>query len=163
MGSEMCIRDRHNIDPALIEEALAGHPSVAMVGAIGQPDEKAGEIPCAYVELNADASVSIDELIEFANSHVPERAARPKYIEIVKELPKTAVGKIFKPDLRKMTIKRVYDEKLARAGLKLTVNEVTEDKKRGLVAYLNKTDSEISDEVVTKVLRDFIRPWEWSS
>ena len=61
-----------------------------------------------------------------------------------------------------MAIKRVYDEKLASAGLKLTVNEVIEDKKRGLVAYLNKTDSEISDDVVTKVLGDFIRPWEWS-
>ena len=162
-AKDLIIRGGHNIDPALIEEALAGHPSVAMVGAIGQPDEKAGEIPCAYVELNADASVSIEELIEFANSHVPERAAQPKYIEIIDELPKTAVGKIFKPDLRKMAIKRVYDEKLAKEGLNLTVNEVVEDKKRGLVAYLHKADSEISDEVVIKALGDFIRPWEWSA
>jgi len=52
---------------------------------------------------------------------------------------------------------------LLSAGLKLTVNEVVEDKKRGLVAYLHKADSEISDEVVIKALGDFIRPWEWSA
>ena len=48
----------HNIDPALIEEALLGHDAVAFAGAIGQPDAHAGEIPCAYVELVAGAEVS---------------------------------------------------------------------------------------------------------
>jgi fatty-acyl-CoA synthase len=43
----------HNIDPAVIEEALLSHEAVAFAGAIGQPDAFAGELPCAYVELVA--------------------------------------------------------------------------------------------------------------
>ena len=38
-------RGGHNIDPAEIEEALAGHEAVAFAGAIGQPDAHAGEVP----------------------------------------------------------------------------------------------------------------------
>ena len=40
------------LDPAVIEEALMRHQAVAFVGAIGQPDSHAGEVPCAYVETN---------------------------------------------------------------------------------------------------------------
>jgi acyl-CoA synthetase (AMP-forming)/AMP-acid ligase II len=161
-AKDLIIRSGHNIDPALIEEALAGHPSIAMAGAIGQPDEKTGEMPCAYVELNAGASVTIEELFEFSNKHVPERAARPKYIEIIDELPKTAVGKIFKPQLRKLAIKRVYDDKLLEDGLDVTVKEVLEDKKLGLTAHLNKATYDIDDMLIKKSLGNFIRPWTWS-
>jgi len=59
-AKDLIIRGGHNIDPAEIEEALAGHEAVAMVGAIGQPDAHSGELPCAYVELVAGASVSTD-------------------------------------------------------------------------------------------------------
>ncbi len=48
-AKDLIIRGGHNIDPAQIEEALAGHEAVGFVGAIGQPDAHAGEIPCAYV------------------------------------------------------------------------------------------------------------------
>ena len=50
-AKDLIIRGGHNIDPAIIEEALMGHEAVAFVGAIGQPDAHAGELPCAYVEL----------------------------------------------------------------------------------------------------------------
>ncbi len=52
-AKDLIIRGGHNIDPAEIEECLAGHDAIAMVGAIGQPDSYAGELPCAYVELVA--------------------------------------------------------------------------------------------------------------
>lgn len=52
-AKDLIIRGGHNIDPAEIEEALAGHEAVAFVGAIGQPEAFAGELPCAYVELVA--------------------------------------------------------------------------------------------------------------
>ena len=148
-AKDLIIRSGHNIDPALIEEALAGHPSIAMAGAIGQPDEKTGEMPCAYVELNAGATATTEELLEFSKSNVPERAAHPKYIEIIDELPKTAVGKIFKPELRKMAIKRIYDAKLNKDGLDVTVEEVIEDKKRGLVASLNRPNTSIDDKTIS--------------
>ena len=124
-AKDLIIRGGHNIDPAEIEEALAGHEAVAMVGAIGQPDAHAGELPCAYVELVYGASVTTDELVDFAKGHIHERAAMPKHIEILDELPKTAVGKVFKPDLRRKAITRVYDAALEDAGHPARVSEVS--------------------------------------
>lgn len=161
-SKDLIIRGGHNIDPALIEEALAGHVEVAFAGAIGQPDAKSGEIPCAYVELVDGSALTVDDLMAYAKEHVPERAAVPKYMEILSELPKTAVGKIFKPDLRKSAITRIYNAALADAGVGVSVIKVIESKKRGLVAQLSKSDATVSDADVTAVLGSFIRPWEWS-
>jgi len=160
-AKDLIIRGGHNIDPAEIEEALAGHEAVAFVGAIGQPDAHAGEIPCAYVELIEGASVTIDDLMAYAKEHVHERAAHPKYIEILDELPKTAVGKIFKPDLRKSAIARIYDTALSDAGVPAKIDHVIENKKLGLVAYINRVDG-VSEEDVNKALGSFTRPWKWA-
>lgn len=138
-AKDLIIRGGHNIDPAVIEESLAAHPGVGFVGAIGQPDPYAGELPCAYVELVEGADVSVDELNAYASEHIAEDAAVPKYIEVMAELPKTAVGKVFKPDLRRMAIKRVLNGSLAEAGVSAKVAHVEEDKKRGLVAHIEKT------------------------
>ncbi|MFD1911336.1 acyl-CoA synthetase [Halodurantibacterium flavum] len=160
-AKDLIIRGGHNIDPAMIEDALLSHPAVAFAGAIGQPDAVAGELPCAYVELVAGAEVTPDALLEHVDGRIPERAAMPKYIEILSELPKTAVGKVFKPELRKLAIKRVYDAALAEAGLAVTVAEVVEDRKRGLVARLHREDS-VADAKVQETLGQFTRPWEWA-
>ena len=160
-AKDLIIRGGHNIDPAEIEDALMSHPKVAFVGAIGQPDSFAGELPCAYVELVSGAEVGIDELMEHARSHIHERAAVPKYIEILPELPKTAVGKIFKPDLRRAAIARVYDAALAEAGLAARVSEVVDDKKRGMIARLARTGA-VDDQAVADLLGQFTRPWEWA-
>ncbi|MDT8856816.1 acyl-CoA synthetase [Paracoccaceae bacterium Fryx2] len=159
-AKDLIIRGGHNIDPAEIEEALMGHEAVAFVGAIGQPDAFAGELPCAYVELVKGATVTPAELMEYARAHISERAAVPKHVEILDELPKTAVGKVFKPDLRRRAIKRVYDAALADAGFGVTVAEVVEDKKRGLVARLNRTPG-VDEAAVERLLGEFTRPWEW--
>ncbi len=161
-AKDLIIRGGHNLDPAEIEEALAGHEAVAFAGAIGQPDAHAGELPCAYVELVDGAKVTEDELIEYAKSHIHERAAYPKYLEIMDELPKTAVGKIFKPDLRKKAITRIYNHALTEANLNAEVAEVVEDKKRGLVAKLSKK-GEVDDDAVRNVLGNYTRPWDWAA
>jgi fatty-acyl-CoA synthase len=159
-AKDLIIRGGHNIDPAVIEEALARHPAVAFVGAIGQPDSFAGELPCAYVELVKGAEVTQDDLLAWSRDQIQERAAAPKHIEIMAELPKTAVGKIFKPDLRRMAIARVYDAALTEAGIAARVGDVVEDKKLGLVARLEKTGP-VDDQVVNNLLGQFTRPWNW--
>lgn len=158
-AKDLIIRGGHNIDPAEIEAALLSHPAVAFVGAIGQPDSFAGELPCAYVELVAGASVTVSDLLHHARDHIHERAAYPKHIEILPELPKTAVGKIFKPDLRRLAIKRVYDHALEGTGAH--VAEVFEDKKRGLVARL-AGDGQVDEAEVKARLGAFTCPWELS-
>ncbi|MBL8562034.1 MAG: acyl-CoA synthetase [Gemmobacter sp.] len=159
-AKDLIIRGGHNIDPAVIEEALMGHEAVGFVGAIGQPDAHAGELPCAYVELVKGATVTVAELMDYAKAHVQERAAVPKHIEILDELPKTAVGKVFKPDLRRKAISRIYDAALAEAGLAARVVEVAEDKKRGLVARLSP---QADEGKVAETLGKFTCAWEWKA
>jgi fatty-acyl-CoA synthase len=161
-AKDLIIRGGHNIDPAIIEEALMGHDAVAVVGAIGQPDAHSGELPAAYVELVKGSTATAADLMAYATAHIHERAAQPKHIEILSEVPKTAVGKVFKPDLRRMAITRVYDAALEQAGIPARVALVTEDKKRGLVAKLSKTGP-VDDAAVTAVLGGFTSPWDWAA
>lgn len=158
-AKDLIIRGGHNIDPATIEEALMGLEDVAFVGAIGQPDIHSGELPCAYVELRKGSTASVDDLLAYAKEHIPERAAVPKHIEIMAELPKTAVGKVFKPDLRRSAITRVFNGALADAGLDVRVASVVEDKKRGLVARVS-VPSSVTDARISEVLGQFATPWE---
>lgn len=160
-AKDLIIRGGHNIDPAEIEEALLGHEAVAFAGAIGQPDAHSGEVPCAFVELVDGASVTEEELLEYCTVHVHERAAQPKHMTILTELPKTAVGKVFKPDLRKNAITRIYNGALEKAGVDARVVSVIDDKKRGLVAQLDANGS--SEDDVSTVLGTFTRPWEWAA
>ena len=157
-AKDLIIRGGHNIDPALIEEALMAHPDVAFVGAIGQPDAKTGEMPCAYVELVEGGTASAEDLRAWADEKVAERAAHPKHVEILDELPKTAVGKIFKPDLRKRAIARVYGAALAEAGIEAEV-EVVEDRKLGLVARLTPRGAPLAEARVREVLGAYPRPF----
>lgn len=160
-AKDLIIRGGHNIDPATIEEALMGHEAVGFVGAIGQPDAHAGELPCAYVELVKGSTASVEDLMAYAAKHIHERAALPKYLEVLPELPKTAVGKVFKPDLRRLAITRVYNAALAEAGIPARVSAVIEDKKRGLVARLDR-QAPVEDAQVAGVLGQFANPWEWA-
>jgi acyl-CoA synthetase (AMP-forming)/AMP-acid ligase II len=157
-AKDLIIRGGHNIDPAMIEEAMLAHDDVAFAGAIGQPDAQAGELPAVYVELVARARVTVEELAEHAATHIPERAAVPRHVEIMAELPKTAVGKIFKPDLRRLAIARVLDARLADAGLAARVAGVVEDPKRGLVARVTHPGAE--SESVARILGEYAVPWE---
>ena len=135
------------------------HPAVAGVGAIGQPDAHAGELPCAYVELVEGGDATPETLLEHCRQRVRERAAVPKYIEVLDELPQTAVGKVFKPSLRKRAIARIYDAALEKGGSDARVSEVVDDKKLGLVALLTGSKDDVR---VAKVLGEFTRPWEWA-
>jgi hypothetical protein len=134
---------------------------VAFVGAIGQPDAHAGEVPAAFVELIKGATVTAAELMAYCASHIHEKAAIPKHVEILAELPKTAVGKVFKPDLRRSAIIRVFNAALEKAGMPARVVEVAEDNKRGLVAKLSKSGV-VTDDAIKSVLGDFTTPWDWN-
>lgn len=158
-AKDLIIRGGHNIDPAIIEEALMGHEAVAFAGAIGQPDAHSGELPCVYVELVTGAHTTPETLMDYARHHIPERAAQPKHLEILPELPKTAVGKVFKPDLRRRAIIRVLNAALSEAGLPAQVAEVVEDKKRGLVAKIT-LQGDFDKDRLSHVLGAYTVPWE---
>lgn len=160
-AKDLIIRGGHNIDPALIEEALMRHPAVAFAGAIGQPDAHSGEVPAVYVELVTGARATVEALLAHARAEIAEPPAMPKHLEILAELPKTAVGKIFKPDLRRLAIARVFDATLAEAGSDARVGAVVEDRRLGLVAELVPGGEGRGDARVKAALGGFVTPWRW--
>ena len=113
-AKDLIIRGGHNIDPAVIEDALLEHPAVTGAAAVGCPDAHAGEVPVAYVALAPGASADEDELRAWAVERVPERAAAPKRVEIIDAIPLTAVGKPYKPELRQRATERAARETLPR-------------------------------------------------
>ncbi|WP_349608417.1 MULTISPECIES: acyl-CoA synthetase [Cupriavidus] len=134
-AKELIIRGGHNIDPAMIEDALLQHPAVAMAAAVGQPDAHTGELPVAYVTLKPGFSPAADELLAAARSLVPERAAVPVRIDILQEMPLTSVGKVARAELRMRAAEHVFREILAQAGTAASVR-VGPDIRRGTVAFI---------------------------
>ena len=117
---DLIIRGGHNIDPAVIENALLEHDAVLAAGAVGYPDAHAGEVPMAYVAVLPGSEVTEDELRAWAADRVPERAAAPKLVEIVDELPLTLVGKPYKPELRRRATERAARDAVGPAAGRLT-------------------------------------------
>lgn len=132
-SKDLIIRGGHNIDPSMIENTLAKRADVALVAAIGQPDSYAGELPCVYIQLTPSADTSADEIQAWAKANIPERAAAPVYVEVLEAMPVTAVGKVFKPELRIMATHRILSQSLQEANIQATV-DVYQDEKRGIVA-----------------------------
>jgi fatty-acyl-CoA synthase len=116
-AKDLIIRGGHNIDPALIEQALLAHPAVQMAAAVGQPDEYAGELPVAFVSLQPGACVDADQLMAYARAGVAEPAACPRRIEVLQALPLTPIGKVYKTALRLRAIEQVLGARLVVAGL----------------------------------------------
>ena len=110
---DLIIRGGHNIDPSSIEEPLYRHPAIALAAAVGKPDAYAGEVPVAYVTLKPGAEATPEEILAYARENIFERAAVPKEVYIIEEMPVTPVGKIFKPKLRWDATRRAYEEALA--------------------------------------------------
>ena len=98
-AKDIIISGGENVSSVEVEGALMHHPAVLLCAVVAKPDEKWGEVPCAFVELKEGASATEAELIAFAR----ERLAgfkTPKRI-VFEELPKTSTGKIQKFELRK--------------------------------------------------------------
>lgn len=103
----MQIRDRlkdviisggENISSVEVEAVLFRHPAVQMAAVVAMPDEKWGEVPCAFVELRPGARATADEIIRFCREHLAGFKT-PKAV-VFSELPKTSTGKIQKFQLR---------------------------------------------------------------
>ena len=98
-AKDIIISGGENISSVEVEGVLMGHPAVSLCAVVAKADEKWGEVPCAFIELLEDASISEEEMVRFARSKLAGFKT-PKTI-IFQELPKTSTGKIQKFELRK--------------------------------------------------------------
>ncbi|MFN3130196.1 acyl-CoA synthetase [Roseibium sp.] len=95
---DVIISGGENISSVEVEGVLHRHPDVVLAAVVALPDEKWGEVPCAFVELKEGSQATEDSLIAFCRENMAG-FKRPKKI-IFTELPKTATGKIQKFVLR---------------------------------------------------------------
>lgn len=98
-AKDLIIRAGENIAPNEVEQALEGHESVDEVAVIGIPDDQWGERIRAVVVLKAGQAVSEADLINFCRERLASHK-RPESVVFTDELPRNAMGKVLKRDLR---------------------------------------------------------------
>ena len=96
----LIIRGGLNIAPTEIENVLYTHPDVLEASVVGVPDSEWGEGIVAVVALNEESKVTTDDLLELLNRSELSSIKVPERIDIWDELPKNAVGKIAKNEIR---------------------------------------------------------------
>jgi len=143
---DIIIRGGHNIDPGPIEDALLRSPEVIHAAAVGKPDAYAGELPVAYVQLVAGATLDEAALIALAAATIQERAAVPKQIFGVEQLPLTSLGKPDKAALRLDAVRRAFVEIFAALeGAEGVGVEVGSDPSRGTVVTVSPVAVPLGD------------------
>jgi fatty-acyl-CoA synthase len=97
-SKDIIISGGENISSIEIEEVLYKHPAVVAVAVVAMPDEKWGETPCAFVQLNTEGSASEAELSQWCRDNMASYKLPRKFI--FEDIPKTSTGKVQKFILR---------------------------------------------------------------
>ncbi|VWD05415.1 MULTISPECIES: class I adenylate-forming enzyme family protein [Burkholderia] len=96
---DMIVSGGFNIFPAEIEAAINAHPAVLDCAVFGVPDEKWGEAVKAVVQLKPGQQVTEEQIIDLCKQTLGSVKA-PKSVEFWDDLPRSAVGKVLKRDIR---------------------------------------------------------------
>jgi len=96
---DLIIAGGYNIYPREVDEVLYQHPKVMEAAVIGVPHEYRGETVKAFIVLRPGETATVDEISAFCKKNLAAYKV-PKIIEFRPELPKTAVGKILRKELR---------------------------------------------------------------
>jgi long-chain acyl-CoA synthetase len=96
---DMAIVGGFNVYPREIEEVLFANPAIKEAAAAGVPDAYYGETLRAYVVLKDGVKASAEEILEYCKANLT-RYKVPARIYVVKEIPRTTVGKVDKKELR---------------------------------------------------------------
>ena len=97
-AKDIIISGGENVSSVEVEGALMHHAAVSLCAVVAKPDDKWGEVPCAFVELKEDATATSAELIAFVRQQLAGFKT-PKVV-VFQDLPKTSTGKIQKFELR---------------------------------------------------------------
>jgi acyl-CoA synthetase (AMP-forming)/AMP-acid ligase II len=98
-AKDMIVSGGENIYPIEIENALARHHAVAECAVFGVPDPRWGEVPAAHIVLRTGATASAEDIIAHCESETA-RWKRPRLVVFVDRLPRNAIGKVLKSELR---------------------------------------------------------------
>ncbi|MBI5568953.1 MAG: long-chain fatty acid--CoA ligase [Desulfomonile tiedjei] len=98
---DMIISGGFNVYPRDVDEVLFAHPKILEGCVIGVPDQYSGERIKAFVVLKDGQTATSEEIIAYCKENLVKYKV-PKYVEFVETLPKSAVGKILRKELKKM-------------------------------------------------------------
>ncbi|MBU6468450.1 MAG: acyl-CoA synthetase [Betaproteobacteria bacterium] len=98
-SKDIIISGGENISSIEIEDVLYRHPAVLAAAVVAKPDQKWGEVPCAFIEIKPGLEITPEELIAHCKEHLAGFKV-PKVI-VFDVIPKTSTGKIQKFELRK--------------------------------------------------------------
>lgn len=104
---DMIISGGFNIYPREVDEVLFAHPKIMEACAVGIPDSYSGERVKAFVVLKSGESATEQEIIDYCKARMANYKA-PKYVEFVADLPKSAIGKILRKELREADLKKSH-------------------------------------------------------
>jgi len=107
---DMIIAGGFNIYPVELDNVLFGHPKILEACTIGIPDPYRGETVKAFVVVKKGEALTDIEVMDYCRQHLTAYKI-PKLIEFVEELPKSAVGKILRRELRDRELKKLAVEK----------------------------------------------------
>lgn len=107
---DMIIAGGYNIYPREIDEILFQHPKILEACSIGVPDAYRGETVKAYVVVKPGETLTADEVIQFSREKLAAYKA-PKMVEFIDALPKSAVGKILRKEVKDMDRKKSQQKK----------------------------------------------------
>ena len=99
-AKDIIISGGENISSVEVEGVLMAHPAVLLCAVVAKPDDKWGEVPCAFIELKDGEIADEAALIAFTRERLAGFKC-PKKV-VFRELPKTSTGKIQKFELRKV-------------------------------------------------------------
>jgi fatty-acyl-CoA synthase len=99
-AKDIIISGGENISSVEVEGVLMGHPDVLLAAVVAKPDDKWGEVPCAFIEPKPGAHPTEADLVAFTRQTLAGFKT-PKRV-VFQELPKTSTGKIQKFELRKV-------------------------------------------------------------
>ncbi len=99
-SKDIIISGGENISSIEVEDTLYKHPAITAAAVVAKPDDKWGETPCAFVEVQEGTDLSEDDVIDHCREHLA-RYKCPRHV-VFTELPKTSTGKIQKFKLRDM-------------------------------------------------------------
>jgi long-chain acyl-CoA synthetase len=108
---DMIISGGTNIYPREIEEVLLAHPDVAEVAVVGRPDPIWGEAVTAFVVAKGPTPPEAQTLIDWCRDRIAS-FKKPKSVHFLDELPKSALGKVLKRELRdRLSLETKLDRK----------------------------------------------------
>lgn len=97
---DIIIRGGENISPKEIEDVLLSHPSIADIAIVAMPSVRTGEMACAFITPENGCTIGLSQISEMLVAAGFAKQKIPEHLELIDDMPRTAIGKIRKDVLR---------------------------------------------------------------